>query len=97
MTEVSEMSNINSRGIVLPIAFRCLCTTDTSSTCACWVKIPIFKVMMDVAIAQGRFMWEPVVRVSAAVESRCAWATSMVGIVDKGSESRVASAGPPIV
>ena len=93
MTEVSEMSNINSRGIVLPIAFRCLCPTDIGSTCACWVNIPIFKTMMDVAIAQGGFMWDPIVRVSAAVESRCAWATGMVGIVDKGSESRVASAG----
>lgn len=49
--------------------------------------------MMDVAIAQGGVMWDPVVSVSAAVESRCVWARGLVGIVDKGSESRVASAG----
>ena len=92
MIEVSEMSNINSRGIVLPIAFRCLCPTDIGSTCACWVNIPIFKAMMDVAIAQGGVMWDPVVRVSAAVESRCVRARGLVGIVDEGGEGRVAGA-----
>jgi len=93
MTEVSEVSKINPRGIVLPIAFRCLCTTDVGSTCACWVNIPISKAMMDVASAQGRVMWDPVVRVSAAIETRCVRAGGFVGIVDKGSESRIASAG----
>lgn len=48
---------------------------------------------MDVAIAQGRVMWDSVVRVSAAVEPSCVRATGLVGMVDKGSESRVASAG----
>ena len=47
---------------------------------------------MDVAIAQGGVMWDPVVRVSAAVESRCVRARGLVGIVDEGSESRVACA-----
>jgi hypothetical protein len=92
MTEVSEVSKINPRSIVLPIAFRCLCPTDIGSTCACWVNIPIFKAMMEVAIAHGRDMWDPVIRVSAAIETRCVRAGGFVGIVDEGSESRVACA-----
>ena len=92
MTEVSKVSNINPRCIILPIAFRCLCTTDIGSTCACRVNIPIFKAMMDVAIAQGGVMWDPVVRVSAAVESRCVRARCLIDIVDEGGEGGVAGA-----
>ena len=48
--------------------------------------------MMDVAIAQGGVMWDPVVRVSAAVEFRCVRARGLVGIVDEVGEGRVAGA-----
>ena len=92
MTEVSKVSNINPRCIILPIAFRCLCTTDIGSTCACRVNIPIFKAMMDIAIAQRGHMWDPVVRVSATIESRCVRARCLIDIVDEGGEGGVAGA-----
>jgi hypothetical protein len=92
MTEVSEVSKINPRRVILPITFCCLCTTDKGSSCACWVNIPIFKAMVDVAIAQGGFVWDAVIRMSAAVEFRCRRARGLVGIVDEGGEGRVAGA-----
>lgn len=92
MTKVSEVSNINPRRVVLPITLRCLCTTDVGSTCACRVSVPIFKAMMNVAIAQRWDMRDSVFRVSAAVETRCVRARGLVGIVNEGGEGRIAGA-----